>query len=363
MQRALKQSLGVSMMSKKSTARFVQIASLGLISQFLAGCAGFTHLTRTEPLADNQGIFIDAKQRGIFTRNGVICAEPSPDALSAIAAAQSLNVTSSDVTAGQSFSLAESAASIGLRTQSIQLMRDHMYRLCESYQNGAIGPAMYQLLHRRFQTTMVGILAIEQLTGTVRAPSVVLGGSSSSGNAEAVTKLTAMKETQLNLVNEAEKDVVAKKTSDTKAKSDLSKAQAAYAASATEDNKKAVEKANDDAETAAANLLASEGALAGRKSALASIDRSLVLAQSSGSASATGAIESLSGRMPGEIEAVAKAVTQIVSDTMDLKNGADLCAVILVQSASRNSGIDTNSEVYRKCVKKLEDNQVFTIPS
>lgn len=349
-------------MINQAKAKFLWLPILALATPLVSGCAELTHLTRNRPLGGGEAILVDAKQRGIFARNNMICAEPSPDALSALAASQSLNVAGKEVTVGESFNIAESAASIGLRTQSIQLLRDHMYRLCESYQNGAINAAMYQLLHRRFQTTMVGILAIEQLTGTVRAPAVVLGGSSSLGNAEAVTKLTAMKETQLNLVNEAEKDVAAKRTADTKAKADLEKAERAAAAAPNDENlKKAAEKAKADAETASANLLASEGALAGRKSALASIDRSLVLAQSSGSASATGAIENLSGRSPGEIAAVASAVSKIVTETMSLKNDGDLCAVILAQSASLNSGIDDKSEIFKSCLKMLEEGRVMRV--
>jgi hypothetical protein len=139
---------------------------MAIFASLLAGCAEMTHLTRTRSVSGGDAILIDAKQRGIFTRRDVLCAEPSPDALSAIAASQNMNIgTPKGTTIGQSISIAEAAASIGLRTQSIQLMRDHMYRLCEAYQSGAIGPVGLQLLHRRFQTTMVAILAIEQLTG------------------------------------------------------------------------------------------------------------------------------------------------------------------------------------------------------
>src|SRR5688572_7845325 len=167
--------------------RMKKITLIGLLagSMIVSGCANMTHLTRTRsmgqqgPGGKNQVFFIDAKQRALFQRQGVVCAEPSPDALSALAASQGLTVATPDGTSvGQSLSIAEAAGAIGLRTQSIQLMRDHMYRVCEGYLSGAVSGITFQLMHRRFQTTVVGILAIEQLTGAMRAPAIVLGGSS-----------------------------------------------------------------------------------------------------------------------------------------------------------------------------------------
>lgn len=99
--------------ARKVTQRIFSIAALA-IGVALSGCASMTHLTRTRELTTNteaparaQTIIVDAKQR-------LITASPKVS-------------RGSDV----SFSIAEGAGSIGLRTQSIQLMRDAMYRLCE----------------------------------------------------------------------------------------------------------------------------------------------------------------------------------------------------------------------------------------
>ncbi|MEM9618655.1 MAG: hypothetical protein AAF936_11900 [Pseudomonadota bacterium] len=120
-----------------------------------------------------------------------MCAEPSPDALSALSASTSLAAEVFGQGKGQlQAAIAESAGSIGLRTQSIQLMRDAMYRLCEGSMNAALGNAAFETLHRRFQNSMVAILAIEQLTGAVRPPTVTLGSSASTGAAENVAELT-----------------------------------------------------------------------------------------------------------------------------------------------------------------------------
>src|SRR5437660_12540805 len=95
------------------------VVGLACVSQMLVGCAEMTHLTRVRPLRNGTAILVDAKQRGIFEQGGVTCAEPSPDALSALAASQSANVQTKGTTAAEAVSIAEAAGSIGLRTQSI----------------------------------------------------------------------------------------------------------------------------------------------------------------------------------------------------------------------------------------------------
>lgn len=196
------------------SSRFALIA----VSAVLAGCAQLTTYNKSRPLDSNQAIFVDAKQRAIVTLNGEektsvvtspavgsglktvttrstpvlkVCAEPSPDALSAISANQGINLTrEGKADLGIAFGLAEGAGSIGLRTQSIQLLRDALYRLCEAYVSGAISERAYETMSRRFQSSMVSIVAIEQLTGAVQAPAVVLTGKSESTVADKLADLT-----------------------------------------------------------------------------------------------------------------------------------------------------------------------------
>ena len=107
---------------------FVAIASL-------AGCANLNTIDRATSLdsADNQGkaIHLDIQQRlFIVNKMGKYCSEPSPDALAAFAAAVGIGASpptkgaASATTSGNS-----SAASVGLRTQSITLMRDALSML------------------------------------------------------------------------------------------------------------------------------------------------------------------------------------------------------------------------------------------
>lgn len=153
----------------------------------LSGCANFNTSTKPFFLPDGEGIAMDAKQRVIFGKErlsdpAIFCAEPSPDALSALGASLAASGTGNGGTTGSlAFGSAEAAAMIGLRTQSIQLLRDLNYRVCESYGNRAISPVDVASLLRRGQSTMMGLMAIEQLTGPVVAHQVTLSAAVNAG--------------------------------------------------------------------------------------------------------------------------------------------------------------------------------------
>lgn len=155
----------------------------------LSGCAYLTNYTKEIDLR-NGAVSIDVKQRVVFSQDRtrdrgrkdvVVCAEPSPDALTVISASGGISVPSEAGTpVNISTALSESGASIGLRTQSIQLLRDAMYRLCEGYAAGAVSETDFAAMQRRYQSTMMGLIAIEQLTGPVVAAQVLLKTSASS---------------------------------------------------------------------------------------------------------------------------------------------------------------------------------------
>lgn len=170
------------------------MTALGMLFFFaLAACANLQTISRTTTLpahdnaqgAKNRGlaIHLDAQQRLVVVNSFQrYCAEPSPDALSAYAASLGLGYSDpSKMGASLAQAVSSSAGSIGLRTQSITLMRDALYRMCEAYSNEEIGPLQVALLLRRSQDLTAVILAVEQLTGAVAANQVILSGSSSAG--------------------------------------------------------------------------------------------------------------------------------------------------------------------------------------
>jgi hypothetical protein len=171
------------------------------------------------PTSGIRMLSIDAKQRVVIVGrsiNGqtVTCAEPSPDALSALSTSVGGSIQDPKVAASFAVAQVESAASIGLRTTSIQLLRDGMYRLCEGYAAGGTKPDEFNSQQRRFQNLMLSLLAIEQLTGTVAARQAALGeGSAASSVGDNADEAAVNATSTSNAVADADKAV--KKAQDT----------------------------------------------------------------------------------------------------------------------------------------------------
>jgi hypothetical protein len=151
----------------------------------LSGCANLQTVNRTTSFGgDGKGraIHLDAQQRLVITNGMKFCAEPSPDALASYASALGFGAAGGRNSASIAAALEGSAGSIGLRTQSITLMRDALYRMCEAKLNGSISGLSAATFLTRSQDLTAVVLAIEQLTGAVAAPPIVLGGSSSANS-------------------------------------------------------------------------------------------------------------------------------------------------------------------------------------
>lgn len=154
----------------------------------LAACSGGT-IYKKDTFGAYHVLSVDARQRLVLqgerpdghggTRT-VICAEPSPDAIVAQAAqfAAGANVPfgggqgSSGQLAG---GFSEAAASIAMRTQTIQLLRDGYFRLCEAYLNGALDAKQYSRIVMFIDEFIATVVAIEALGGTVTTAPVSIG--------------------------------------------------------------------------------------------------------------------------------------------------------------------------------------------
>jgi hypothetical protein len=173
-----------------SRRTLVRGALVGMLCISSSGCTYFTHY-KDRAAFDESSYSLDAKQRVVFSfaredqdqlgrTSRYVCAEPSPDALSAIAASGALEAQVAGQGGGAaSASLNEAVAAIGLRTQTIQLLRDGLYRACEAYLNGAIDEFGYALLLNKYDETMVSLVAIDGLTGMRPAAQVAIGGETS----------------------------------------------------------------------------------------------------------------------------------------------------------------------------------------
>jgi len=179
--------------------KVIAIACASLGALVLGGCANLTSIHRVDDLSNTAGArltFIDAKQRAILstrvqdpaTKAYVqrFCSEPPPDAFSAFStsftgdlAGAGLGGASPEVKARAALALSETAATIE-RTQTVNLLRESLFRTCERYMGGAISNDEFIVQAARDQRAMVAVLAIEQLTGAVKAKSTVLSAGAAA---------------------------------------------------------------------------------------------------------------------------------------------------------------------------------------
>ena len=188
------------------------------IALVLGGCANYIH--QVDSVTGAEVISLDAKQRAVLTSERPVsevvlkadgkaekvfvktyrafCAEPSPDVFSVLSQALSASgsfgkdATSVNAALQAAFGSTETGSTIP-RTQTINMLRELMYRTCERYISGALDELQFPVQAVRDQHLMVSILAIEQLTGVVTPPTVTLTGSASSAggqsSGEAVVRL------------------------------------------------------------------------------------------------------------------------------------------------------------------------------
>lgn len=199
-----------------------------------AGCANFSTISRHTDIpkgARSRAVHLDAQQRLVIFAADKYCAEPSPDALAAYAAAIGIsNAKLPDSGTAASFSGGNAAASIGLRTQSITLMRDALYRMCEAAAGSNIGELQVAAFLNKSQDLTAVILAIEQLTGAVAVNPVGVGGSSYSSssatllaNAQALETAKRIETEAMKSESEANEDLTAKRQAFEKEEVELGK--------------------------------------------------------------------------------------------------------------------------------------------
>ena len=182
------------------------IAAATGLALLLGGCGnGGSKIFETKDLGETRVIGTSAEIRlvistpvtydkGRIKPKRVICAEPSPDIVKAVQSAfgfgASLGVNIIGQGSGQgalsiSDARAESAAQLGERLATIQLLRDGLYRACEAYANGAFSEVTYAVLLSRYDDTMISMLMGELAAGAFGRSLATLSGSAvSSASAE-----------------------------------------------------------------------------------------------------------------------------------------------------------------------------------
>jgi len=333
---------------------------LPVVSGCLCACANLNSIYRPVEIGSNsngQAIALDIKQRAIFSMprkvasNGVevssvvVCAEPSSDALAVNSVGGGLGVTGTSGPQVQgALATGESAASVGLRTQSIQLLRDGLFSNCMSYLGGGLAPDEFYELQRRSQNFTLGLLAIEQLTGAVKAQQATLASnaSASTGSENTDKETAALDDARKQLVDaqkaldqgkldlesarKAASDQAVKVTSARKAKAALAKDASDASksdAQGTLDAEQATLVARQhDVDSARIQVNALSQAAANAGASVAAAQSALVRAQGRASASAAGAAAL------GEAGGTPAAVAREVSDAV----------VLIVKSVLNESG-------------------------
>lgn len=184
-------------------------------------CSTSGTIYKKDTLGPNHILSLDARQRLVIqgTRDDqqVTCSEPSPDAISAqaaqIAASTSVPLSAQQVASGQvAAGYSEAAASIAMRTQSIQLLRDGYYRLCEAYMNGVLDKGDYRSIILFIDEFIATVVAIEAIGGTVQTAPVgiytTMNASADKDNADADSTGGATFPAQLT-VNASQADAAA----------------------------------------------------------------------------------------------------------------------------------------------------------
>lgn len=291
----------------------------------VSGCAQFNTAFRTYD-GRTDSVMVDVKQRAIISgsRDGkipVICAEPSPDAMAAYALELAATAKTPQQLSGQAAASSQEGASyVGLRTQSIQLLRDSLYRLCEGYMNGAITQERFDLLARRYQKNMVALLAIEQLTGTVKAPPVTINTQGLSSVAQGVDQLL---ESQKRLLSQ--KDAITTELTDLDTKiASYDVALAATPAPSADDAKSLTDKkasAVKRRDSLKATLATTESALKLHEEAV----RNPGGLAAGGLTSAQVVADSSAARNNESILAVAKTVERIVNNIINGDDAEQMC--------------------------------------
>lgn len=349
----------------------------------LAGCANQNSIHHTFKPDEGTSISIDAKQRAIYTvtkRFGdgtewkAICAEPSPDALAALSASLGVDAATAGKALGAAFASQEGAASIGLRTQTITILRDAMYRLCEGYASGALDDIAYARLQRRYQAIVTGLLAIEQLTGAVVASQVSIGGNASARLGQSLSQVSVLVNETRGKKIAADAAVVAAKSTLDAAQKSAKDAQKLYDDAVAAGGKEAdepvtglrtaLDKAIKDAADAqaaygkAVQTQALETAeLASLETLRKEIDRASVLASTSAAFSASSRPASVPADA-ASIKHIANAVTGIVKTLVERDYTKETCLDTLMSRSARVLASSGNTDALelamRYCAYALE---------
>ena len=322
------------MQPQDQSVRRTGLTALMLVMLFaMSGCAQLTSIYRSEnvPKDSPHLVSVDAKQRVILSNEVekalAFCTEPPPDVFMALAASLGAEVSVArggdpSTAAKLATTISENAATIE-RSQTINILRESMYRNCERYLSRAIDKDEFVIQAARDQQLIVQVLAIEQITGAARAQATAL-------TTVAKAAASGVTDTGLETLAGAKKDLETKTAASDKAVADANALAPTGSCAAPLDP--AAPPANvtaDQAKAKNAACAAAKTALERTKDSQAYLStvREAVARQSEVSSAAQGAVTSAALTAAAVSEAVAKQVVEIVKQTSAFDEIAMTCVV------------------------------------
>ena len=346
----------------------------------LTGCANIN--TQSREFAGHQATAktVDASQRAIFSVNKTFikdgkltkswtafCAEPSPDALVAYATSFGVSAAVAGKALDVAASQVQAAASIGLRTQTIQLLRDGMYRLCESYASGSIDDDEMAMLQRRYQNMMIGLLAIEQITGPVIARQASLSTSSAAAIGKSIAEISIAladgaaglekansdlkdaeadvkaKQVLLDTANKAVKDLPTDATKEKKANAEAAQTAATTALDKTKATLKAAITTKNAKQTYYDSIEAS----------LKDAQRMVTSASSTVSFADLAPIHSAKPGATSDYQVVVAGVLKIVDSVLNHTHQSEVCSAIFSPASVSKKAADALSSAVDYCLLQI----------
>jgi len=174
----------------------------------LAGCTTNPWVFNRFSTGADDSVAMDATQRTVIVtkpksaslagqnRPGhLVCAEPSPDVATALSQsvraafeaaakvgpAAAANNVDAKLSTDFAKAMSQTIAQLGQRTLTVQVLRDTLYRACESYQNGAMSDVSYGLILSRYERLVMTLMSGELVSGAVGGSGATLTGEASYG--------------------------------------------------------------------------------------------------------------------------------------------------------------------------------------
>ena len=360
---------------------FLARLAFALTALSLAGCANLSTIERDtalpprivldragKPANDDDGksvgakgiaVHLDAQQRLLIADGfGRYCAEPSPDALASFAAALSGGFTRPS---GEAISAAfggnSNAASIGLRTQSITLMRDAMYRMCEAYNNGELGNAEVMTLLGRSQDLTAVILAVEQLTGAVATQQAALVAQTNSAAAaaaqmldlavEQVERSWALVEEAEESLEQAERELMVAENALAQAQNGTNESSIEVATRRQAHAQRKLDRAENRLNRRQQSLIESEGRLTSVSVQLAQLSSAGMAGAYTDGSSDFSVTSGAQNRLnDGSTEHISSAVSTIVTSVLDKSYMPEYCLALLIEGTALRENLKNPNFVH-----------------